>query len=377
MKKILFLIDSLQTGGAEKSILEIASSLKEFEPIVCILFSDKNDLKEEFINNDIKVYELHLNRFSSNWMFAGIAKFKTAVSVLKPDIVHAHLFKSELIARLSRLDKTSLLVGAFVNDSYSKERYADQTILRNLKLNIIRLADRITAKRVDYFTSITSSIADSNAKALSIQRKKIETIYRGRSLNRYLIEQPLLEDKFIFITVARLLKRKGYIDLLDAIAYLRTEHKDLKFVCRIAGDGADANEITSYATKIDIIDYVEFLGNRNDIPILLQRAHSFVFPSHYEGQGGALVEAMFSAKPIIVSDIPVFKEQIDHMNTGLFFKLKDHIDLANKMKWMMENYEQGKKMGANARTFAVENFDTNKIAAKYDVFYQKILQNNQ
>ncbi|MBG6236588.1 glycosyltransferase involved in cell wall biosynthesis [Pedobacter sp. CAN_A7] len=373
MKKILFLIDSLQTGGAEKSILEIASSLKDFEPIVCTLFSDKNDLKEEFTKHNIVVYELNLNRYSSNWIFSGITKYKTLVSSIRPDIVHAHLFKSELLARLVKLPKSSLLLGAFVNDSYSKERYADQTFLRNIKLNIIRFVDRITAKRVNYFTSITSSIADSNAKALSIKRNKIETIYRGRSLNRYKPEQPSVVDNYIFITVARLLKRKGYIDLLNAVSYLNTEHKDLKFICQIAGDGADASEIKLHAKNLDIKN-VEFLGNRDDIPNLLQQAHAFIFPSHYEGQGGALVEAMFSAKPIIVSDIPVFNEQIQNMDTGLFFKLKDHIDLANKMKWMIENHEQGKIMGAKARIYAVQNFDINNIAAKYDVYYKKILQ---
>jgi glycosyltransferase involved in cell wall biosynthesis len=373
--KVLFFIDSLQTGGAEKSLLEIGKNLKEFEPIVCTLFSDRDDLLKEYLDSKIPIYELGLKRSSKFWLLDAKKAFEKLIKEIKPDIIHAHLFKSELVARISNRPKTIPLIGAFVNDSYSKERYAEQSSLRNIKLNIIRLIDRVSANKVNHFTSITNSISLSNAKALGIDSNKITTIYRGRYIDTYDIIQPAYEanDRFVFLTVARLLKRKGYIELIDAIDKLKNKNEN--FICMIAGDGADANEIKHYSSKKGVQNNIHFLGNRSDINVLLQKAHSFIFPSHYEGQGGALVEAMLSAKPIILSDIDVFKEQIADGETGKFFKLKNSVDLAEKMNWMIKNYGIGKEMGMKARTVAKDKFDILKIGEQHDSFYKNVLEN--
>lgn len=373
--KVLFFIDTLQTGGAEKSILEIAANLKEFDPIICTLFSDKDDLKKEFARFKIPVYELGLKKSSKFWIFKGKKAFEKLITTIEPDIIHAHLFKSELVARISNRPKSIPLIGAFVNDSYSKERYEMQTFARNIKLNMVKFIDRILAKKVDYFTSITKTISISNARALGVDISKITTIYRGRSIENYNPVQPIYEskDRFVFLTIARLLKRKGYIELIDAIGELKNTNKD--FICMVAGDGADADEIKLYANRKGVSNNIVFLGNRNDISALLQKAHSFIFPSHYEGLGGALVEAMLSAKPIILSDIDVFKEQINEGETGAFFKLKDPIDLAEKMNWMMNNYDVGKEMGLKARSVAMKKFDILKIGDQHDSFYKSVLEN--
>lgn len=370
MKSILFVIDTLQTGGAEKSILEITSRLKDFKPIVCVLFTKKPDLLKDFQERSIPIVNLNLK--GSNWLLQGRAKLKTVIEEYQPAIVHATLFKSELLTRITLTSGLQILINSFVNDSYVKERYLRQTKFQNLKLNTYKLVDSITAKKVNYFISITNSIAQSNARALGIPLKKIKTIYRGRSVNNFKVVQPQLKDgPFIFLTVARLLKRKGYLELLEAAKILSRRNFDFKIL--IAGAGHDRAEFEKIVHDNKLGKYVSFLGNRSDVPDLLEKAHCFVFPSHYEGQGGALVEAMLAGKPIVATRIPVFEEQIIDKQSGHLFKLFDSTELAERMYWMFENYAEAKQMGLKAREIAVKRFDINVVIRQYELFYQQLL----
>jgi glycosyltransferase involved in cell wall biosynthesis len=370
MKKVLFVIDSLQVGGAEKSILEITSRLKDFTPIVCILFSTNADLLVEFQKRTIKIVQLDLSGI--NWLYEGRKKLKSIIKEHRPVLVHATLFNSELLTRITLDTNGPILVNSFVNDSYVNERYLRQTKFENFKLDIYKFIDRLTSKRVHHFISITDAVAKSNARILNIPADKITTIYRGRNIQTYEVNQPSINSKpFIYLTVARLVKRKGFYELLDAVKILSMKAYSFKIL--IAGEGRDRKLFEGLVVKNNMQDKVNFLGSRNDVQELLKKAHCFVFPSHYEGQGGALVEAMIAGKPVIVTKIPVFEEQIKDNKTGVFFNLFDKNDLADKMYWVYQNYESAKKMGDTARKTAEERFDVEIIARKYEILYHKLL----
>jgi len=367
--KVLYVIDSFLTGGAETSLLEISSRLQKFEPTVCILFN-KLDLKSEFLQRNIAIIEMDIK--SRLWWIEGVAKLKKIVADVKPDIVHATLFKAEVVTRLALLGTNIPHVGSFVNDSYASNRYRHQSFIRNAKLNFIRLIDSITARSVRQFMSITKTIAETNAKALHINPGRITCIYRGRNVNDFTIIHPSITNKpFIFLTVARLLRRKGYLDLFEAVKLL--QDKGVPFLLRIAGNGNDYNLFRERVRDLKIENKVEFLLNRKDVPVLLTEAHCFVFPSHYEGQGGSLIEAMLAAKPIIVSDIPVFREQITHDETGKLFQLFNARDLAEKMEWMLNNYSSGITLGLKAREVAVERFNIENTVRLHEELYIGIL----
>lgn len=374
MSKVLFVIDTLDTGGAERSILELTRQFKDIKASVCILFESKNDLKAEFTNQNIPVHELQLSKHDKLWLFKGLRKVRSVLANVQPQIIHAHLYRSELLMRLAK-PSHSILVGAFVNDSYSKERYDALSLMGKLKLYAYQLTDRITARKSNYFTSISNTITASNCKKLGIPFSKVTTIYRGRTVTTFQSGKSLQaphQKGYRFLTVGRLLKRKGYMELIDAARMLK--EKQQNFHLQIAGDGADADFIHSYAAALVQDGTIEFLGTRNDVPQLLRDCDCFIMASHYEGQGGALVEAMLSSKPIIASDIPVFREQVVHNISATLFELKNAKALCTQMEWMMENKEAALKLGIAAHKVAVERFDIQKIAVAYEEFYTTILK---
>lgn len=350
----------------------MASRFQKVKPLIVTLFDDKDDLKASFMEAGIEVQTLHLNRSNKLWFWHGKQRLEKLLKDLNPAIVHAHLYKSEIIARISNLNGAKLL-GAFVNDSYAVERYKHQSRLRNVKLNTVRFFDKSTINKCDGITSITETIAASNCKALSYPRERVAIIYRGRSIAAFNPKQPIMGDRFIFLVVGRLLVRKGYLELIEAIDQLKSTTNQ-PFLVRIAGDGADAVFIRSRAANLVHQGYIEFLGNVTDIPQQMSEAHSFVFPSHYEGQGGALVEAMLSAKPIIASDIAVFKEQVEDGVSAKLFEMGNAQDLAKQMEWMMHHLDRGRKLGEKARAYSEEHFDIEKVAGQMERFYLGLLR---
>src|SRR3982751_2212881 len=108
---ILFVIDSLQTGGAERSTLDIAARLQIFQPVVCHIY--RNDfLKPEFERQGIPVVSLNL---SGPYEF--VKAYRALKAVLrqhKPAVVVATLLRSELIARMACRALGVPVVGTFV-----------------------------------------------------------------------------------------------------------------------------------------------------------------------------------------------------------------------------------------------------------------------
>ena len=119
---------------------------------------------------------------------------------------------------------------------------------------------------------------------------------------------------------------------------------------------------------------MHLLGTRDDVPALLRLADVFAFPSHYEGHGGALIEAMFAERPIVASDTAVHRESVTHGETARLVSLKDPAALAQGIEWMLDHPEEARQYGQRAREVAMERFHIDKIAAQHEAFYEKILR---
>lgn len=375
--KILFLIDTLQTGGAEKSLLEITRRFKKYEPIFIHLF-EGDALKQQFQQAGIKVISLNL---PISFRAKKIAKYVVPiVEEVQPVIIHSTLFHSDLVARHLRKKFNIPLINSLVNNSYSVRRFKELGLISKSKLFVIQIWDAMTSKNVDFFISNSHAIKCSNSRALRISLDKIKVIFRGRdsSIFRSIpasdsqeIRQNLGigEDK-VFLNVSRLLERKGQRDLLRAFKKVMEVFPDSKLL--LAGEGPFRDVLEQEISFLGISKNVFLLGNRGDIPALLQMADFFVFPSHYEGLPGALIEAMMSKIPIVASKIAENQECVDE-RAAFLFNVQDIRDLSDNMIKVATDSSTYYKVD-RAYHFALENFDIRKIAKDYENSYDNLLK---
>lgn len=376
--KVLYLIDTLEIGGTERSLLEIARHFGRVEPIMCHLYFG-DALKCEYEAAGIRVISLNLdkNREFTN----AVRRVRDIVRCEKPDLIHANLFHAEQVGRVVAKLEGIPVVGSFVNDSYGQRRRAGLSLKRRLKLSLVQRVDAFTSRWVTQFTSNSFAIAQSNAQALGVRPGAITVIHRGRDPRPF---EPGAVCLAVvrnargrcfrgrqFLNVGRLLERKGQEDLLRAFELLCKRDTDANLV--IAGDGSFRKSLESVIANLDARKRVDLLGQRTDIPALLAASYAFVFPSHYEGHSGALLEAMFAEKAIIASDIPENRESVEHERTALLVPPKDPAALAEAMWRLLSHPDEARLLGKRAREVALQRFDIRRIAQQHEELYAKVL----
>ena len=141
----------------------------------------------------------------------------------------------------------------------------------------------------------------------------------------------------------------------------------------IVGDGMMKQELTELAKKLSIEDSVQFTGFiSRDKSQYYKAADVFVLPSRRESFGNVLLEASASCLPVIVSNVEGVKAIVQGGYNGLFARIGDEIDLAQKIVYLLQNEEIRKEMGQNARKLC-EAFTWDAVATETERLYVSLL----
>lgn len=138
----------------------------------------------------------------------------------------------------------------------------------------------------------------------------------------------------------------------------------------MAGEGSYRPVLEQEIKNLNLEHAVKLLGNRSDVPVLLKLTDYFIFPSHYEGLPGALIEAMFSKTPILASSIPENLECVNEETTLLF-----PAGNVEAMTGQMINALQTKDWEVRTeKAYALQHFEISSIAAQYEAEYDLLLK---
>ncbi len=188
------------------------------------------------------------------------------------------------------------------------------------------------------------------------------------------------ENKIRILYLSNFIREKGILDVLNAISCLCEDHLSLvEFI--FAGNWFDQN------TKQEIISFIQ---KYPDLPIILKGpvygaqklellSHSsiFVFPTYYsqEGHPWVIVEAMAAGLPIIATDQGAITESVKDGINGFIVEKKTPEQIAEKIKFLIENPEVIKKMGKESRRLYHENFTEEKMVERLSHAFNSVLAN--
>jgi glycosyltransferase involved in cell wall biosynthesis len=167
-----------------------------------------------------------------------------------------------------------------------------------------------------------------------INEDKISVIYIG--IDERFKPQKLKNHGMYILGVSSIAYHKNFIKLIEAFSYLKTKNVKLYIVGGVNEKifGKDSTKILNY---IKNNENIKFLGRVNDDTLiqLYSNALCFVYPSLYEGFGLPPLEAQACGCPVVISDIPVFREI--YGDSALYFNPLDSQDIANKIEEMINN----------------------------------------
>ncbi|MEK9148094.1 MAG: glycosyltransferase, partial [Patescibacteria group bacterium] len=176
------------------------------------------------------------------------------------------------------------------------------------------------------------------------------------------------------ITVSRLVPKNAVDTLIRALAGVRESVPDVR--CHILGDGPERQSLEVLARSLGVAQSLTFFGDvpNADVPHHLAQADIFVRPSRSEGMGNAFVEALATGLPIIGTPVGGITDIIRDGETGLFSRVDDPDDLAEKIVRLLTNRALAVKIAAKGRKMVEKRFSWAVIADKFRVLFLRQLR---
>jgi glycosyltransferase involved in cell wall biosynthesis len=172
-------------------------------------------------------------------------------------------------------------------------------------------------------------------------------------------------DKKIFLYVGSLDRRKDPLTLISAFKQADINGAELLII----GEGPLSDECNSIANES-----IKILGHKSNVKEYLQSSDVFISASTSEGLPMAVLEAMSTGKPLILSDIGPHLELIDneHKNGELF-----QVGNINHLREVLIKFNNISldEMSTNSRKLVNENLNSNSMSMKYQKFYDEMLSN--
>jgi glycosyltransferase involved in cell wall biosynthesis len=181
----------------------------------------------------------------------------------------------------------------------------------------------------------------------------------------------ILDSKMI-LYVGRLKYHKGLEYLIESAQYTES---NVKYV--LVGGGEFKSRLKSLIKEKKLEDRIIFAGevSNSELPQYYSACDIFVLPSvsRLEAFGIVGLEAMASAKPVIISDIPGVREVIEEGVCGLLSEPMNPKDLGNKITKLLSDPELMRKMGEAGRRKVVDEFTWEKVVLQTEKTYEDIL----
>lgn len=326
--KIVHIITAFGIGGAEKLLLGVMNQQVKNHEVFLIYFKNKNDLINQ-LDKRIKAYQVPFS-------FSMIKEMKLLYKAINPDIIHTHLGHADLLGVWSAR-KTSAKVFCTMHNIYFKKNILDTFFFKMYSFLFLKKG---------HIISISKSVETHVLKKLKIPNERSHLLYNAIS-NKELKpdKKPNVKCKLLF--VGRLEKQKSVNTLLSAINILKLRKINKEFELKIVGDGSLRSDLEKQIIDLQVDDVVKFEGEQKDVDSYYTESDIFILPSIWEGFGIVILEAFRAKIAVIASNIEGPSELIENDKSGLLFKPKDSVELANKIEKLLLDSEKRERIAQN------------------------------
>jgi len=376
-------------GGAEVAVREICRRLGDFKFSIITLRMDRNLPKVE-VDGNITIYRIGFSakrtgsfiNLSINWpltvskylfpfwacfralMLNRRAEFDVAWSIMANYAGFAALFYK--LIKPKTLFVLTLQEGDDLE--YIKKRVG---IFMPIFRKIFHKADKVQAIS-NFLADFGESMGYQKERIVISNGVDIENFSRSLSEDEIRKAERVLGKKpgeFFIITSSRLVKKNAVDVVINSLGFLPENYKFF-----IAGTGIEMDELKKLARDLKVSDRVSFGGfvDHKDLPAMLKASDVFVRPSRSEGMGNSFIEAMVAGLPVVATPVGGIPDFLKDGETGLFCKIDDPRDLADKIKLLSKNQELRAEIIRRAEDLASEKYSWEAIAPRMRGVFEEI-----
>lgn len=354
-KKIIYVIPTLGFGGAERLVLDLLKNINREKYDLRMVAMVRGGGMEPMYRETgvpLKIFykkgKLGLNVFF---------KLKKYFNDEKPDIVHTNLFGADIWAGLAAwFANVPHIVKTEHNLNFEEGMFK-------------KLVKRMTTFIFDKMVAISPAVVEYMTQVERMPKVKIKIIYNGIDISRFpKKEHRNYSEPPQLINVSRLEKQKGHSNLIMALEKIKNIDWRMNFV----GDGSLRIKLENQVREAGLSERVKFLGNREDVPKLLQDSDIFIFTPIWEGLGLAALEAGAVGLPIVASDVDGIKNIFEDNETAQLVEPNNPEALAKVISWAIEHQDKAQYMGQLANKMVQEKFSIERMAEDYEYLYESL-----
>ncbi len=328
MKEILFIRNSCYNlGGVEGQVIRLAKGLfsrQLFYPVL-VTSNQNSPFAQLFKDNSFPVYEAPMGKRDINKAAKIISRILSQRDIT---VIQSHMFRESLIGRLVRKKYPQ------IPHIYRAELHIDASPENPpWKKFMYHLLDKWTSKYVDYYVANGQYLRDEIINRSWIKPHKTIAVINGRQsigLPDSTYERLDLPLPPRIAMIANLGLGKGHDVLIRGMSILR--NKGMRIEARlIGGEGTGNNSKASpftnnlkyQASKLGVLDQIDFYGHTNDVYSALKGFAVVVLPSDSEGIPNSILEAISLRKLVIASRVGGIPEIIQDGSQGLLHNPQD------------------------------------------------------
>lgn len=365
LPRILFVSTSSTIGGAEKTLLTLATRLdkSKYQIAGAVSIKPKGEIARQLENGGISVDSLETESIPGP---RTIKQLEELVERTRPDVVHALMYKAIQLCRfVKRRGHEFRLI------SSPRVHYRSRS-LPSLWL------DRFLRRYDDLLISESTASSRFLIEHLGYDAARVTTIHNG-------VEAPIMKvgardavrqeiqvrsDEILLGAVGRLDEQKGYPYLLEAVAKLRVLHP-VRAV--IIGEGPLEDKLRHIAEELCVSEHVKFLPPQPEIGRWYAAMDIFVLPSLWEGLPNAVLEAMSLGLPVVATRVDGVPEAVEDKSSGVLCEPGDSQSLFDAIQELIVKPALRHELGETGRRRAAENFKLADMIAAYETAYGRVL----
>lgn len=362
--KVLQVINSLGTGGAEKLLCDAMPLYNQSGETVDLLLLDGTQhpfLKVLQDRDSCKIISL-----GTGSVYNPLHIFRLARIIRKYDVIHVHLFPAfywVAMAKLLSFSKAKLVY----TEHCTSNRRMENPVARPIDRMIYRLYGKVVAISDEVRASICRHTRASGQNVAVVPNGiDLSSIKAAAAYTK--TELGLPENTFVLLQVARFQAQKDQQTLIRALSHLPSD-----IVLLLVGTGELLEASKELAASLGLSKRVHFLGVRMDVPRLLKTADVVVLSSHFEGLSLSSIEGMASGKPFVASDVPGLSDVVQ--GAGILFAESNQDELAAILTRLKNDPDFYAETVAGCQSRA-SNYDISKMTDAYVRIFKEFAKAN-
>lgn len=371
---IVFLIDGLGWGGAERLMIPILANMdRRLFSVRVGVFQVRNGNP---IADDLRALGIPVDLIPVPYMrdLTAVSRIAAYLKDVNADLIHAQLELGDILGGLAAL-RMRLPIVSTLHTMPSQDMSLKSRMHQEVEYFCLR-----------HFFNMVISVSDEarqfHKDIGKLPDRKTCTIYNGIDLSHFpaspqsdreavLREFNIPAAATVLITVAVLRELKGIQYMIRALPEILSVHPDLYYL--IAGSGDFQSALMEEAARVGVSERVVFAGARKDVPALMSASDIFILPTLTEALPTVLAEAMAASLPILASRVGGVPEMVEDGINGKMVAPADPQQLANACTDMLRDPDALVKMGLAGRQIVEEKFNVRVQVDKLQALYQSLI----